>query len=332
MTIGIGFIGTGEIAMIHAEALRRLAPKINIAAAHDVNEANVRFFARKTGAKICHSVAELLASDIGAVYICTRHDSHYEFVAKAVAAGKAIFCEKPLALDVTEAEKMREMVTKSGLPFAIGYNHRCAPGLLDMQEQLGTQKPKMMHISLVTAPFLHTWAGLPKIGGGILPCLGSHILDLARCLMQEEPLAIGVFSARLRLPDPHLHDSAVGILRFPQNRLVSLHFHDQGTHEYCVDPGRALITVQIFAEGRVIAGHTLNDWVFQVKDQLQAKQAPAQEHIASWGYLNINRRFLACLEGKKDEVRPPTIEDGYQAARLVHAAGQAAASGQIIRL
>lgn len=332
MTIKIGFIGAGDIALIHAQCLTTLKPKISIEAAYDINQRNAQVFAKQTGARLCDSVDGLLKRDIDVVYICTRHDSHFEFVSKAVQAGKAIFCEKPLALDFQQAEALHKLVTESGLPFAIGYNHRCAPGVEEIRKRLGDTRPNVMHISMVTAPFLHTWAGLPEVGGGILHCLGSHALDLIRYIMQDEPIEIGVFSSRQRLPETHLDDTAVGILRFPDHRLVSVNFHDQGSHEYSVDPGGALMRVEIFAGGKLVVGHTLNDILFQVDSELSRYQVPEREQITSWGYMNINRRFVAYLEGDDLEEAPPLIEDGFQAARLVNAAWRSVESGQIIKL
>ena len=332
MAVRIGFIGAGEIAHIHARALSSLEWDVDIAAAFDVSSQNAQLFAEETGAALYDSAEALLDSGVDAVYILTRHDSHFEYVTKALAAGKAVFCEKPLSLRLNEAEEMRRLAGEKGLPFAAGFNHRCAPGVEEMRRQLANRRPRALHISMVTAPFLHTWAGLPEVGGGILHCLGSHAFDLARYLMQEEPMEIAAFTSRLRLPETHLDDTAVVICRFPEGRLASLHFHDHGSHAYSVDPGGALMRVELFADGGLIAGRTLDSFVYQMGGELLEYRVPERDQVVSWGYLNLNRRFIAYLRGESQLEEPPLVEDGYQAARLVDAALRSVQTGQVIKL
>ena len=59
---------------------------------------------------------------------------------------------------------------------------------------------------------------------------------------------------------------------------------------------------------------------------------PERDQVVSWGYLNLNRRFIAYLRGESQLEEPPLVEDGYQAARLVDAALRSAQTGQVIKL
>lgn len=109
----IGVIGTGEIALLHSEALRRAGT--GFSAAYDVNADALSGFCRATGAKPLATAEELLTDNtVDTVFICTRHDSHVPLAVRALAAGKRVFMEKPLALSLVEAQPLLDMTETDG--------------------------------------------------------------------------------------------------------------------------------------------------------------------------------------------------------------------------
>ncbi len=331
MPVNIGFIGTGMIALQHGQALQMLDRPLRIRAAYDIDAANARTFAEQTGAQCCSSVQQLLAMDLDAVYICTRHDSHHALVRAAAQADKAIFCEKPLALQPDQAEDMVDLVTRRDIPFTVGFNHRFSPGVMELKRRVQGKLPRSMHVSLVSPPFLHGWAGLPDVGGGILHCLGSHVFDLTCHLMGTAPDDLAAFTERQRVADDHLDDTAVAIMRFPGGRLASMQFHDNGTTPYSVDPEAALVRLEVFLDGQVAGGYPLRSMHFDQGEGMDYFSVPDPRRVVSWGYEGINRHFVQYLTGELKHP-PVSIQEALTIVKLVHAAHTSQITGSVVRI
>ena len=123
MTINIGLLGAGRIGLTHARAVAGIAAA-RIAAVFDPNDAAAQAAVDLTGARRA-TVAEIMADPaIDAVMICTPTDLHADQVEQAAQAGKAIFCEKPIDLDVARVRACLKVVERAGARLMIGFNRR----------------------------------------------------------------------------------------------------------------------------------------------------------------------------------------------------------------
>jgi len=125
--LGIGFIGCGGIHNAHAPHVAA-NERAAIVAAMDLNEAAAKAHCEKYGTAFSTtSRSELLARpDVDAVIICTPTGTHKEAVLEAAAAGKHIFCEKPMAMTVADCEEMIAAVEKAGVILQLGFvRHFC---------------------------------------------------------------------------------------------------------------------------------------------------------------------------------------------------------------
>src|SRR5262249_7982408 len=112
--LGFGVIGVGEMGSRHAENLRTCIPGAKLVAVADVNATRVRRVAGELGVEGYESAEMLLGrQDIAAVVISTPPMFHLSAILAAAAAGKHIFCEKPLALTVEEADAALEAVGRA---------------------------------------------------------------------------------------------------------------------------------------------------------------------------------------------------------------------------
>src|SRR4051812_11323920 len=124
----IGVIGVGRIGRMHADLLARRIPGATVTREHDAHEASARGVAETLGVTAAADVEELLgASDVDAVAICTPTDTHADLIVAAAQAGKAIFCEKPVSLDLATVDRALVAVDAAGVPFQIGFNRRFDP-------------------------------------------------------------------------------------------------------------------------------------------------------------------------------------------------------------
>ncbi len=124
----VGILGVGRIGRMHAELLEHEVHGASVTAVYDAAPASATEVGRVLGVPPAESVEALLAApDVDAVAICTTTDTHAALIAAAAQAGKAIFCEKPVSLDLAELDAALAAVEAAGVPFQIGFNRRFDP-------------------------------------------------------------------------------------------------------------------------------------------------------------------------------------------------------------
>lgn len=132
--------------------------------------------------------------NIDVIDISTPGDSHAEIAIAAAEAGKAVFCEKPLANTLHEAREMLRAVESSGVPHALFHNYRKVPAVALAKRML--DEGRLGRIFHFRAAYLQDWIVDPQFplvwrlrkeeaGSGALGDIGSHIVDLARFLVGE---------------------------------------------------------------------------------------------------------------------------------------------------
>jgi len=105
VTVRIGVLGVGRIGKMHAEIIATKVPETSLAGVFDVNDAAAQAVSEELRAPVM-TVEEMLASpDVDAVAVCSSTDTHVDLIERAAAAGKAIFCEKPVSLDLSEVDR-----------------------------------------------------------------------------------------------------------------------------------------------------------------------------------------------------------------------------------
>lgn len=194
----IGLIGTGFMGRTHSNGYKRVAnffPALQyqpqLQAVCSRNAEKVQQFADQWGyASVETDWKKMIArEDIDAIDICTPNDTHAEIAIAAAAAGKMILCEKPLARNLEEAQKMLEAVEKAGVANTVWYNYRRLPAVTLAKQIVASGKlGKIFHYR---ANFLQDWtinAAVPQGGAGTwrldLEAAGSGVTGdlLAHCI------------------------------------------------------------------------------------------------------------------------------------------------------
>src|SRR5580704_12600448 len=130
-----GIIGAGRIGKIHGAniAARRDCEALYVA---DADPAAAAALAEATGAKVA-SVEEILGSkEVDAVAVCSPTDTHAELIERSARAGKAIFCEKPIDLDVNRIRACLDDVNKVGATLIIGFNRPFDPNFASRHKRI----------------------------------------------------------------------------------------------------------------------------------------------------------------------------------------------------
>ncbi len=187
--LNIGVIGAGRIGKVHAATVAYRIPTARIAAIADVNLAAAQQVAAQFGVPIAAGdpAAIFENKDIHAVFICSSTDTHAKFIEAAAAAGKHIFCEKPIALDLAVIDRALAAVEKAGVKLQIGFNRRFDANFGRVRQAIVSGEigaPALLHI-------ISRDPGPPpieyvKVSGGMFMDMTIHDFDMARFLIGAE--------------------------------------------------------------------------------------------------------------------------------------------------
>ena len=184
--IKIGIIGTGVIAGTHVGILQQ-NEELTLSSVYDVQEDRGERFAADFGMKALSS-AEDVIDDSDAVYITVPNKFHAEMTLKVLNLGKHIFCEKPFALNLTDARKIVDAVEKEKVVYQLGFSRRFAPVYKKMKDLItsGELTPNSFNIKMNRGELqVPPWTSDSKITGGFLFESTLHLIDMVRYLFGE---------------------------------------------------------------------------------------------------------------------------------------------------
>jgi predicted dehydrogenase/threonine dehydrogenase-like Zn-dependent dehydrogenase len=228
--VGIGLIGAGGFASsVLLPQLRRL--EVDLRGVMTASGLTARDAAEKHGFRyMAGSSDELLADpEIQAVVIATRHDEHARLASEALRAGKAVFVEKPLALDDESLDEVLGAAAAGGL-LMVGFNRRFAPATVFLRERLArTAGARVVQVRVnAGAVPAESWVHDPAAGGGRLLGEGCHFVDLALYLAGSP--AVEVSAGALGGADPAavLQDNLQVTLHCADGSLASVLYTSKG--------------------------------------------------------------------------------------------------------
>ena len=213
--IGVAVIGTRFMGRAHANAWRQvraffsppLLPRLVVASGRD--EKRLSQFAHRFGFE--HMTTDwrkaVTREDVGLVDICGPNHLHAEIAAAVAQAGKAVFCEKPLARDLGEAKGMLQAVEEAGVPHMVCFNYRFFPAVRLAKELI--DDGALGEIRQFHALYLQDWGLDPDLpltwrmvkelaGSGALGDTAVHIVDLARFLVGEIEEVAGMLTTFIK--------------------------------------------------------------------------------------------------------------------------------------
>lgn len=218
----VGLIGLGRMGRIYAGHLARRAPQAQLVHVSDVAEGLARQTADELNVpRWSRDYRDLLNDrEVAAVFVISPTSTHREVVVAAAEAGKAVFCEKPIALTLGETDAMLAAVRHHGVMLQAGFMRRYDAGYATARRQIqaGAIGTPTTFKSIGRDPFCPDPAyARPSVSGGLILDMAIHDLDLARWLMGDEVTRVYTEGALLACPELE----AVGDI---DNALVSLRF------------------------------------------------------------------------------------------------------------
>jgi myo-inositol 2-dehydrogenase/D-chiro-inositol 1-dehydrogenase len=218
--IKVGVIGTGRIGRLHAENLMVRIPEANLVAVSDIFVEAAEKVAAELGVPAAYQDYRHILDDrsVDAVLICSSTDTHAQIIEDAAGAGKQIFCEKPIALDLAKIDRALAAAERAGVKLQVGFNRRFDPNFRRVREAVASGQIGTPHVLRITSrdpqppPIAYI-----KVSGGIFLDMTIHDFDMARFLIGSEVEAI--YAAGGVMVDP-----AIGQAGDIDTTLITLHF------------------------------------------------------------------------------------------------------------
>lgn len=315
----IGLIGAGGVATIHAEILSHDS-RAQIHSAYDIVPDRAQTLTTQFGGKPASSLDNLLDA-CDAVYICTPNTTHVDIALAALAAGKHVFAEKPFALTLEDALRLRNKVREAGVTFQLGHNRRFAPVYKFLKEAIdeGTLAPLSVHAKMNRGELVNpSWVWDARLTGGFLYETPVHMFDLMRFFFGD----VEWVQVAARAHEHNELDDFSILLGFRSGLQATMktfahaswHFPFERFEVYGMHS-----TYETFEMERISVTKGL-DAATVTHDFSHSSQS------AKWGYIEEDRLFLDALEGKCSP--PVTEEDGYRVVELMDACYKSALDGR----
>lgn len=325
MTYGVALLGAGRIGRIHAANIA-VHPELKLAWVSDKNADAAAEIASRFGARVGGADEAITDPAVDAVLVATSTDTHLDLILRAHRAGKVVFCEKPVDLDLDRARAAAE--TLGDMPVFIGFNRRFDPNFAALKAKLVSGETGVLESLQITSndpsppPIDYV-----RTSGGLFADMTIHDFDMARFLLGEEPIELIAWGSCL--VDPAIGeagdiDTARILLRTASGKLAVIansrrsgFGYDQRVEAFC-------------SQGLVAAGNMTESTV-QVWREDGASAAPFQnfflERYAA-AFRNEINHFADILVRRA--VPLVDFHDGVAALALADAARRSLATGAAV--
>jgi len=239
--VRVGIIGYGIMGKAHsygyrvAPMLRRLpvTPVVTVMSGRDAGAVAAAAAAYGVPATVTDWRELIARDDVDIVDICTPPGTHAQMASEAAAAGKAVLCEKPLALNYREAATALAAVTAAGVPNAVGFNYRRLPAVALMQRMIAESaigELRLWRATWLSDEFAdpatpYDWRFDRAMGGTTIADLGCHLIDMALTMAGpvESTCAQAATFVRSRSGIPvTVDDAASALIRFESGALGTM--------------------------------------------------------------------------------------------------------------
>ncbi|CAM4493792.1 myo-inositol 2-dehydrogenase/D-chiro-inositol 1-dehydrogenase [Paenibacillus endophyticus] len=330
--VTIGIIGAGRIGKIHADNLLRL-PQVQITAVSDLfaGPELIEWASERGIAKVTKDSSDIINDpSIDAIFICSSTDTHVPLIKEAAKAGKHVFCEKPLSMDIGRTEEAVQAAEEAGIKLQIGFNRRFDHNFKRVREHVLIGSVGTPHIVKITSRDPNPpHEDYIRVSGGIFMDMMIHDFDMARYLTGSE--VTEVYAQGGVLIDPVFGkygdvDTAIVTLRFENGALGVIDNSRQAAYGYDQ-------RVEVFgSKGSVAAGNDHPNTTEVSSAEGVTRDKPLHFFLERYNeaYIDETRQFIACLAD--GQPLPVTGEDGVKAEMIALAAKLSHQLGRPIKL
>ncbi|MGV1872095.1 MULTISPECIES: inositol 2-dehydrogenase [Agrobacterium] len=317
MVTRLALLGAGRIGKVHAKAIAS-DKRAKLVAVVDAFPDAAQAIADETGCAISTIDAVLENADIDAVIICTPTNTHADLIERFARAGKAIFCEKPIDLDVARAQACIDVVKETGAKIMLGFNRRFDPHFRAVRKAI--DDGQIGKVEMVTITSRDPGAPPPeyiKVSGGIFRDMTIHDFDIARFLLGEE--IVSVFATGSVLVDPKIgelgdYDSASIILTTESGRQAIISNSRRATYGYDQ-------RIEVHGSLGSVAAENQRPVSIEIATKDGYTRPPLHDFFMTRYTAAYAAEITAFIDAIENDVAPsPSAQDGLVALKLADAA------------
>lgn len=329
MTVRFGLLGAGRIGKVHARAVAG-DPDARLVAVADAFEAAAKELASAYGTEVRSIDAIEKANDIDAVVICTPTDTHADLIERFARAGKAIFCEKPIDLDLARVEQCLGVVDETGATLMVGFNRRFDPHFAAVRKAIDDGTIGEVEMVTITSrdpgPPPHDYI---TRSGGIFRDMTIHDFDMARFLLGEEPVAVSAQASVLvdkKIGELGDYDSVSVLLRTASGKQCVISNSRRATYGYDQ-------RIEVHGSKGMVAAENQRPVSIEIANAGGYTRPPLHDFFMTrytQAYANEIAAFIAAMS--KGRKASPSGLDGLKALALADAALRSVKEGKTIDL
>lgn len=329
MTINFAILGAGRIGQVHARAVTA-TPGARLVAISDPMAEAAGKVAEAYGCDI-RSIDEIAASDdVQAVAICTPTNTHADLIEQFARAGKAVFCEKPIDLNLNRVKTCLDTVAAEKATLMVGFNRRFDPDFMALKAAI--DQGRIGAVEMVTVSSRDP--GAPpadyiKVSGGIFRDMTIHDFDVARWMLGEEIETVQ--AAASVLTDPEIgtlgdYDSVNVILTTASGKHSTITNSRRATYGYDQ-------RIEVLGSKGAVSAENHREANIEIADAEGFHRPPLLNFFMSrytQAYANEIAAFVAAVA--QGAATPTTGQDGLMALALAEAALKSVAEGRAVKL
>jgi myo-inositol 2-dehydrogenase/D-chiro-inositol 1-dehydrogenase len=328
--IRIGLVGAGQIGTFHASSIAHRVVDATLAMVADPAPGAARQLAEQYGARSSDDPAALITDPyVDAVAIAAPARTHTELIVGAVAAGKPVWCEKPMAVTLADADRAIRAAADAGVPLQVGFNRRFDAGFKAAHDAVvaGHIGTVQLMRSLTRDPGLSNPGGVPP-WTIYLETLIHDFDTLAWLNPGAAPVEVCAMADALVAPDfkdNGLLDTSVVLIRWDNGAMSTAEASFSATYGYDV-------RAEVFgSNGMVIAGDQLSTtaWVFG-PDGMRAETARMNTELFVGAYTAELQAFVDAV--RHGTPPPVTGEDAKRALTIALAAIKSIQQNRLVRI
>ena len=328
MSTRLAILGAGRIGKVHARAVASVAGADLVAVAEPV-AATAQAIRDQFGCDIRSIDAIATADDVDAVVICTPTDTHADLIEQFVRAGKAVFSEKPIDLDIERVRECLATVRSENGRLMLGFQRRFDPDFMALNAAIDAGQIGTVEMVTLTSrdPGPPPYEYISR-SGGIFRDMTIHDFDVARWLLGEE--ISSVFAAASVMTDPKIgelgdFDSANVILTTASGKHCTITNSRRASYGYDQ-------RIEVHGSNGAVSAQNQRQANIEIANADGYQKPPLLDFFMTRyvdAYANEIAAFVEAVQNRSP--MPVTGDDGLRALELAEAALQSIETGQAVR-
>ncbi|MFD1198713.1 inositol 2-dehydrogenase [Brucella gallinifaecis] len=329
MVTRLALLGAGRIGKVHAGAIAA-DKRAKLVAIADANQEAAQAIADAVGTEI-RSIEEIEKSaDIDAVLICTPTNTHADLIERFCRAGKAVFCEKPIDLNIKRVGACLKIINETGGRVMLGFNRRFDPHFAAVRKAIDDGRIGKVEMVTITSRD----PGAPpaeyiKVSGGIFRDMTIHDFDMARFLLGEEIETVSASASVL--VDPKIselgdYDSASVILTTASGRQCVISNSRRASYGYDQ-------RIEVHGSEGAVSAENQRPVSIEIASKHGYTRPPLHDFFMTRytdAYAAEIASFIDAIDN--DKAPAPSAEDGLQALALAEAALLSVKEGRAVKV